>query len=279
MAAPLLIVTVRFSVVTAQRESWLIGRNKSAAEYQKDLFNDERLRLHHHLFATVTLPSLEAQVPTLSDNRFRLYAITSSDLPRQYALALDELISQYSWARVKRVPSDAKQVPHDECIAEFLSDVGHGQGSYVHVRLDDDDALAADFIERIAGSATSENVGKAVSLAKGYAALFDSTQGGFTSVIEYRSPMAAQGLSYIGAYKECRPVGRVANVYALGNHLRVDTRVPVILDSRFPAFLRTYHKESDVQVSSSIKFPTGETVTQSELSQRFPSIGHYEHYG
>lgn len=272
-AAPLVVVTVRFSVLVSRQASWLIGRGKSEAEYRRDLFGDERLSLHHHLFERVTLPSLAAQVPALSEDRFRLYAITSADLPRRHALALDEVIARYPWARVRKVPPDAKDVPHGSCVAEFLGSAGDGQGHYAHVRLDDDDAVAADFVSRVEELATSGNVGKAVSLARGYAAMLDPRRRTFTSVVDYRHALAAQGLSYIGAYKDRAPVGRTANVYALGHHLKVDTKVPVILDSRSPAFLRTFHQASDTQTAGQVKFPKGKAVARPELLQRFPSMG------
>ena len=269
---PLIIITVRFSVIVSKRDSWKIGRDRNEDEYRADLFSDDRLSLHHYLFANVTLPSLAAQLPVLTQDRFRLYAVTSSELPQKHASALDELMSKYPWARIKKVPPETQHVPHGECIEEFLGEVGYGQGAYAHVRLDDDDALAADLVKRIADLTTLENVGRAVSFASGYGGWFDSGRKAFTSFVQCRLPMIGLGLSYIGAYKDRAPVGRAANVYGLGRHTSVDTKVPVILDSRSPAFLRTFHEESDIQADSRTKFPAGEAAELSELPKHFPSL-------
>nr|WP_245218757.1 glycosyltransferase [Rubellimicrobium aerolatum] len=263
---------MRFSVLVAQRESWAIGRGRSEADYRRTLFDDERLALHHFLFENLTLPSLAAQVPAPSEEFVRLYVITSSELPPRHLSALEQACARHRWVRIVRVPPDARSVAHGDHIRDFLAEAGHGEGTYAHVRLDDDDALSSDFLSRIAAFATPGNVGACVSLARGYLLSFDSGRRRLTQVVDYRLPMAAQGLAHLGAYKDRAPVGKPANVYGLGHHLRVDTKVPVILDSRAPAFIRTNHEGSDVQFGGRKSFPAGEPVDPRDLLTLFPSL-------
>jgi hypothetical protein len=111
----------------------------------------------------------------------------------------------------------------------------------VQFRLDDDDLLAADFLDRLAAYATPHDRGRAVSMAVGYSAVFD--EGTLGSVHEVRRVFGAQGLAYIGHY-DADQERLVLN--ARGAHYLVDRRRPTIVDSRKPAYFQMRHADQDM---------------------------------
>lgn len=269
---PAVMISTRYSVLLRGSKSWAIGRDKSLDDYRTALFDDARLDLHHHLFTRLTLPSLKAQIPALSATDFRLAISISDELPAHHRAALERETSDIDWVRILRVPAEAENIPHGKHLRDFLAERGE-PGPYAHVRLDDDDALTSDFIERIRGYATVENAGRAVSLGRGIMADFDTDSRRFTAFQEMHYPKVAMGLTLIGIYQgdEKRPLPQI---YGTGNHVSIDLRVPTIIDSRKIAFLRTMHSLSDTRATR--RSDATEKMDLATAREHFPVLANFD---
>nr|WP_246548461.1 glycosyltransferase [Ancylobacter oerskovii] len=246
---PLVVVSIRYSVLLKDNTQWIISRGQSDESYRSALFDDERLSLHYHLFSKLTLPSLLSQDPELDPDFFRLYVVTSEALPKKRKAEIVDLLKDIPWARVKEVPENAKGIPHSSHISEFIQEKTDGSAIYAHVRLDDDDALARDFVARISDYATEQNVGRVISLGRGVMANFDVDRREFVEFREMHYPKVAMGLTLIGKKKSPEDL-TLPHVYSLGKHTKIDLMAPTILDSRSIAYIRTMHSLSDTQAQN-----------------------------
>lgn len=107
------------------------------------LFDEARLRRRFDIWEAVTLPSLAAQ--TTSD--FSILVVTSSLLPEWAKMRLQKALAAQPFASLIAAPAPttafSKLVRQN--VRELANTTYGGVGTF---RLDDDDALAADFIER-----------------------------------------------------------------------------------------------------------------------------------
>jgi hypothetical protein len=239
---PIVVVTLRYSVLLSGKSShsWHVGRTEDPESYRAQLFDDARLSLHHRLFETVTLPSLLAQSPKLDARDFRLYVVTSDALPDHHKAALHRTVRDMDWIKVVEIPALAPAIPHRALVAEFLQSRGAKGSLHAHARLDDDDAVSADFFDTLRGYIRPEHEGWGLSRGWGIMGLHDGTR--FTAFEMRRSPNISVGLAQVGGTA-------VADVHALGNHTSIDRKAPVIVDSRKLGFIRTIHGQSDTQAA------------------------------
>lgn len=140
----------RISIVGVTRFSLIFRRNHPFRDKTDPfdvrvatLFDEDRLRRRFDIWEAVTLPSLAAQ----TDADFALVVVTSSLLPDWARRRLETTLADQPFATriVAPEPDDifSKVVRQNVRIA---ADPSHGViGTF---RLDDDDALAADFIAR-----------------------------------------------------------------------------------------------------------------------------------
>ena len=260
---PAIVVSVRYSVLLSGTagSQWRLGQGAASDDdYRAKLFDPDRLRLHHRLFSTVTLPSLLSQVPRLEAKSFRLNVIISDCLPTTHKQALYSTIQGIDWVRVVELPQNASSVPHADLVAQFLEGRRAKGALHAHARLDDDDAVSADFFSNLRRHIRPEHEGWVVSQGFGVTGHHDGAA--FTAFETMLYPKIAIGLAYIG--------GRaIANVHALNNHIHVDRRVPVILDSRKLAFIRTVHDQSDT--GAALKHRTA-APDPKELKAAFPFL-------
>jgi hypothetical protein len=247
------IFTLRYSVLQNNYKKIFNSMGRFEYEdYKAQLFSERRLKTHFHLFSTLTLPSVAAASRSAPDVDLGLYILVSTELPPEHRAALDELVSQYDFIRVVAVAPEMG-APHRECILEFLRGTGAETATYAHCRLDDDDAISDDFLQRLSRYIAPEFSGFGVSLCSGFLATYDE-EANMVGLYEYNYPKCSIGLAAIGTFdrKQHNSPRDVINIYEMGSHTKLDRRVPVIIDSMQPAFLRAIHSEQD-SMSSELK--------------------------
>jgi hypothetical protein len=113
-----------------------------------------------------------------------------------------------------------------------------------------------------------EFAGFAVSFGGGFDLVFDSDARQFIGIFHRYSPKIALGLAQIGLYDRRDPSRSVVgDVFAAGSHTSIDTRIPIIVDSRNPSFLRTSYPEQDTGAVRMKSF--GQTARPEEVAPLF----------
>jgi len=218
---------MRFSYLG--RSDAKLARSTDDLEQRKQaLYAPERLKERFYFFEKICLPSLRWQ----TDKNFRFAIFTSPELPRKYK---------------KRLAKSVRDVPQVEIV---YSKAAHISGAIdpwikkqkvvhdrrtVHFRLDDDDALSADFIATLRKHMDEVPDHAIISRPSGLF-LIDSAEG--PQLLAKFEPYIAIGFAIVN------PPGTIRNPYHLmhGKHFRY---VPSLsLPGPF-AFIHTAHTHSD----------------------------------
>lgn len=216
------------------------GRDLAFPDLVKLIMSEARLQARFKLFQTVCLPSLDAQ----QSDDFKVLLISSRSMPRSWQERLRDLVAGRDYLDV--VFADADSTFADE-IDKFVADRLKA-GPVASFRLDDDDALASDYIESLAAHLSRGNVGSMVSFSRGYL-LKIGGPGQTCKLIEVHIPKLSAGMAMISRS------GAFRNVYKTGTkHNKVDLKWPVILDGRRPMFLMTSHGDNDSGRGGSARF-------------------------
>lgn len=262
------VLIVRYSLYSqALAGNWRIGR-RSVSDYKKRLFAPQRLALHQELFKDITLPSILCQTRAPSVEWFTLLLITSTELPAVNRRFIHDLLQPYDWARIVEMP--AEQTDIASAVTEVAGCFASGS-SYLTTRLDDDDGLAADFFERMGKYVNPRFEGYCISFGKGFAASYKGP--GQFDYWQYYRPKTAAGLSMVHTADgdEARPA-KPASILQAGNHTQVDTRRPLIVDSREPAFIRVVHDQADSGSASRLKKKPLPPAEPDEVKRYFPFV-------
>ncbi len=237
---------MRFSVIARDQLFFRADRDRSFDERCAALFDEARLAARFRLLEAVSLPSLAAQ----TDPGFTLCLVTSSLLPPRWQDRLDALAARHPFLAVTR--HDPEERLHRSCRAaasaaiqagpgkagtEAGSDEGPGTALRCTFRIDDDDALAADFVARLRENAVRIAPPAALSFRTGWMLMPGS--GGVRLCPSVNFGVAC-GLALVQGAEENSTVLDIRV-----KHRQVDRAYPTLTDSRSPAFLVTAHPHCD----------------------------------
>lgn len=246
---PPVVILMRYSVLqeAVGKSRWHISRHADNDDYRQKLFSDDRMGLHYRTLTEIVLPSLKAQTLELDAKRHRLIVFTSTELPSHHLAALQQALAPLKWATIEMVPP-TEEIEFTAPTERALRALGVTRGPYATVRLDDDDALARVFLERLSALVVPHNAGRVVTFPQGYVGMLDPQTCRFTEFRSESHPFNAQGLAAIGAIEDGKltPVG-FETVHRYADHTRIQRRHPYLLDASFPAFIRTIHPQQDTQ--------------------------------
>lgn len=240
----MIYVIIRYSLLIESSKGWQIA-DEDLQVYREKLFNSQRLEQRLELFEKITLPSLSNQTKTLSSDWIKVVIVTSEDLPLGHKQKIESLVDNYDWLYIDYLS------PQNRDISRFLwKDLENSQEDVLFstVRLDDDDALANDFFEKMDPYFKEDNVGFGLSFGNGYAGFYDFELGCYEKVVDYYSPKVAIGLSHFNIYRSSSKSfvsEKIKTIYHARKHVTVDLYIPIILDSRELMFIRTMHNNSD----------------------------------
>jgi hypothetical protein len=196
------------------------------------LYDERRMARRFYLFENLTLPSLMAQ----TDKDFTTVILSSDVMPDRYKERLSALAARLPGAVVEYSANRRG----DLALRKFIVQAAAPQlrGTSVHFRLDDDDALAFSYIERLRKLTQTLSPSTHLSFPSGIM-LFPAgpTAPVGTSMLHQRF-LTAIGLATVngGSFQK--------NPFQM-MHSNVWTRWPVVSDPSFPAFIRTQHFEND----------------------------------
>jgi hypothetical protein len=219
---------IRFSFIPDDPHRFKTSRGKEGAEAIEAVLSDERLSTRFRLFEKYTLPSIIAQ----TDKNFRIIILASALLPAKWRERLDYL--------TRNVPQISVHYGKPQPVGQFLNAVLPELAPdewRTTFRLDDDDGLAEDYIERLHEIARPEFCGMCVSFPR---TVHIEDDGQNTPVFyPVWTAKHSAGLAYIG-----KP-GKEKTVYSAGSHTRVDEHQLTIIDSRFFSAARLFHSFND----------------------------------
>lgn len=246
-------IIVRYSMLTIDGADWRIGR-KNIDSYEKEVLNQERLARREQLFKKITLPSIINQ-SNLSSSDLTLLVITSDKLPKDNLNNLQNMIKDYSWAKIIKVSNNDTMVNLIENVIKSELENFDEQVCYSTTRLDDDDALSNDFLNELNRYLDPKYNGFCVSFGKGYIGIFNEKYGGYESFHQDYFPKIAIGLSLINTFDPSNKhlFNEKITIFNCGNHRKVDYESPTILESTIPLYLRTIHTSSDTSNSEQFR--------------------------
>ena len=262
-------ITIRYSLMYRSGRSWRIGRENDPEKYRKKLFDPARLASRRFLFETLTLPSLDLQ--RFDPCVHRVQVLTSRTLPELDRSFLERLSASRDWMEVIDVDDDTQTDPYQQAFEAFIRGNRRPSGRCISVRLDDDDALACDFVDVLTDIALRYDDDIAISLARGALLPFDEARREFGSLYQYDWPFGSVGLAVAGHFDVSGPDAQIPNcILRMGNHLKIAERVPVVVDCRTPAFIRTVFASQDMAGKDARKIDPDKELSLAEAERILP---------
>lgn len=222
---------IRFSLVTTGD---FYPGFESVAAMKAFLFDEARLERRFRLFEGVCLPSLLGQ----TDRDFTCIFLVSTDLPKPWRKRLDALIAPLSAAQVVERPP----MNHYPAIREAFEEVPTtGFTHRTTFRLDDDDAVALDYIAMLRQLSArlhpfahnDDPVG--IAFNKGLYLTYSKSGTEYHKAQE-RTPLSI-GTALLA------PVGFDKNIYAY-NHRALGQHHDTWMDCSEFVYLRTLHRDN-----------------------------------
>jgi hypothetical protein len=213
-------------------------RHKDMAERKAALYAPDRLAARTFLFENVLLPGVRAQ----TDPDFTLLLLMGEDIPEPWRSRIVGAISDVPL--IKPVFRPAGLVHRDLYRDLFLAERDAAAGLVAEFRIDDDDALAHDFVERLRkaepllASLVNDHGRAAIDFQKGL--LMDMRQGR----IDYR-PVVVPG--WAPALAMIQRAGAGKCVMDIMHH-KMWLHMPTLTFQDSPMFLRGSHETNDSQI-------------------------------
>jgi hypothetical protein len=200
----------RFSIYDPQFRGFRLTADYDQKEYERRLFDKDRLNHKFDTFQKITLPSIVEQ----SCDNWKWLIYTSDRMPDEYMKRLRALLKDYTNIELITVKG----------FGEFFEKTSsyNYENSFATVRIDDDDGLNNCFVEKL--QEYSKDVGSIVSFTEG--TLVKYAKGRVVMGEKVSAKNSALGLTGIGI-----------KIYSTGRHSDIDTRYNVIYDSTPDMFL------------------------------------------
>lgn len=227
----------RFSIFSPGSRSWQLTRGlDDPDEYARTLYSEERMGPRCEIFCNLAAPTYQRMADRYQYHHFVMYSPT---MPARWRARLEEAAQRYPVLQL--MPTDTGQVQLADLAAPVLGRLTPSRDALVFgFRIDDDDLLSEDYLDQIAPLVTERHHGYAISLAKGYAGIFE--HGAYTEVREFDQPLIAIGLGTVGRW---RARSSQLDLPKVVDHRRTHHRRPVVLDARRATVLWTRHVAQD----------------------------------
>lgn len=206
-------IITRFSILDTNSNSWVITRkNKNIEELKNNLFSENRLNEKMLAFEKITYKSIINQ----TNQNFIWLIFISSILPKKYKKILYDM---------KKDNIKIIEVNNINEFNKYISSFDY-EKDYSTVRLDDDDGLNINFVEKLNYFYNkSDNKSEIYSLVNGHKITIKNGDIYLENNI-FKYKKIAIGLTKFNG-----------NIYSCGNHTRVDENNKVIYDEDDNMFL------------------------------------------
>jgi hypothetical protein len=258
-------------VVVAMRFSFF-GTSGWQSAFSKEkalLFDADRLQARLRLFEALALASLAAQ----GDRNLHLFVLTSADLPDWARARLQDAclarLGEGRFTIAARPPGPARRF-----LRMFLT-ARHGRTPVVQVVLDDDDALAVDFMQRLRPQLAA--LDDDPQMAGRSAPHFLSFVNGYGLVLPGGDPAARAELylhryPYINLGLTMISQAGGENLFSI-DHRNAPRKHGCRLIRGAPMFVRTVHGLNDSRVAVTGRWtPQPDWQALDEVRERFPYL-------
>ncbi|MCE0780830.1 glycosyltransferase [Pseudomonas sp. NMI542_15] len=251
-----IIIAIRYSIIQKNSASWRAAE-LSFEDYANKILSNERLNIREQTFKSLTLKSLCNQINTDKNVTYTVLIMVSDMLPEGRIDRLRSMINEnnISGLDFKIVKIDSGTgLMHDHInineaikatIKRNLANLP--EALLATVRLDDDDGLSTNFIEKLSHHMRPGLTGYAVSFAYGVEGYWDSAANTVSDLKHSYFPKSAFGLAYLNAWSQIRGLedNKTIHVYNMGNHMKIDENYPTIVDATEPMYFRTLSSTND----------------------------------
>lgn len=195
---------------------------------RQTLYDPDRMKERFYLFEKICLPSLRWQ----TDKNFRFVIFSSPELPRKYKKRLVKAVHNIPQIEIVYDKNPIFNRAIDSWISK--QPVVHAQRT-LHFRLDDDDALASDFVATLRSHMPNVPDHGLISRPSGLLLIQTAENAELLAKFE---PNIAIGFALVN------PPGHIHNPYDLkhGGHYRI---APSLVLPGPLAYIHTAHAESD----------------------------------
>lgn len=262
--SPPIFGVTRYSVYQPSSRDWVLSGGADPDEYRAQLWASERMAPREQVFLEWAVPIYQGFHDA---HGYRHLVQHSPEMPTRWLDALRDAAATYPVLML--VPSGAWQ-DRRLAMARDLKRRGLPAGPAAWLRVDDDDLLATDFIDRLAPLVTAEHEGFAATFGKGLTAELDhGTLAHFGTTIQ---PMASMGLTFIGSHDGA---GTATFPVSRRSHVHVHRHLPTLVDSREVAYLRLLHENQDRNLTGAAKNPTASHAVPDlagTVTRLFPTV-------
>ena len=240
---------IRFSIPT---EGGFRQNPKSHAEKHAFLYAPERMELRFRYFETFCLPSLKNQ----TDTDFRVGVLIGEDMPALYRARLEALLADIPQATLISRPVMA----HHQVVTSAYNEIFDRKTPIrLSFRLDDDDALAVDYIAEVRARlpALLEMSGglemKPVCLDYSYGLTLHGEKGERSIVAAHYGAPVSAGLAVL-APADAKPLVMIVE------HMRMRMHMATITDPGPVMSLRTLHETNDSVPGTDMAVPGSQSA-------------------
>lgn len=197
---------------------------ETEADAKALLWNPERMAVRFHLLENLLLPSIRHQ----TDPDFQFVITTSNEMPDAYQARLDAAVAGMENTRIHRT-SDTNI---GRALKPVMVEASNGrQDPAVHFRIDDDDAVCVQYVERLRADAAGLRPGTMITYPTG---VLGFTDGDTARHRAFNKHAIAIGLAIVKEPSDTRTPFQIQHrAYAQKN--------PVYADPTFPAYHYTRH--------------------------------------
>jgi len=223
------------------------------------LYSDARMEERFRLFEAVTLPCLRRQ----SDPEFDMLVVIGDSLPRHHRDRLHDLTADLPQVRIHAEPPRR----HRDVMKDLLNGARKDRDQpCLQFRLDDDDAVAAEFVERLRETARDcatlleKTPMAAIDFNRGYIAEFGADGIRATATV---NPYATAALGMYAAGGTRRTIMNFA-------HHKIHHHMPTVTFSDVPMWVRSHNGYNDSRQSGAKPVEVAPLTAQQE--QEFATI-------
>jgi len=252
-----IVIFIRFSHVHESHHAFRKGKGKELTERIEMILNEDRLKSRFDYFENVCLPALDAQ----TDTNFNVVLRCSDLLPQKWKDRLFELVINRKNIYTAFLSVSERPVPFEKALLreKLLSEESD---TIITARLDDDDALAVDYIEKLRRYLHPQFKNHGITFASGfYMGTYGSGDNKRFKLVPTRKVNGSAGLAYVSDRRV--PVHYILSFAVV--HLLLDTATPVIVDSKKPMFILTAHETNDTDRSQWKDMIEAKFLTKDEL--------------
>ncbi|WP_405034820.1 glycosyltransferase [Ornithinimicrobium sp. LYQ103] len=231
---PMYFGWTRYSAFYPDSKAFVVSREVPNPEaYKRQLWAADRMITRSHVFLDLSVPLFQRM---RERHDYRHVVTHSSDMPDPWQSQLHDAADTHDVLILQPVESTKLH----NTMKGHLIRTGSPSRVVVWFRIDDDDLLGLNYLDELSQYANPHDRGRAVSMARGYSALWD--EGSVTHIRTAHRRLGSQGQAYVGWWDKDR---EEITFPRAGSHATVDDRMPTILDSRPHVFMQLRHVGQD----------------------------------